>query len=382
MQFKESGAKRDSAKNYKNCENTPLISEKCTPISHVSVMPLHLSPGIGLQFINIVQNAAVSLDIEIRETNGLTSDGIIESYNKQHLFETEIKNTKMEVDEMNKQLSTLQKQKVDIEIEHPEHFVKENGKLKDHNLNAKATRKRINLISKEIKQLEEKGKTFNKIVSIKTAELKQIDQFIDNIKGPFKTKFDDLMDSLKLKRQVYHSNALLGNDIEKLYGKSYWNNLVKFSNVFTPITIQLSDGTSKMFSSHMLKQKLFTLLLKFSQIYELVMLSRTLCQHEVSLLTVRCYSLGNWFPVSFHMENLSRKFHVLHYHVLEKATNFFTVGLYTENISESIHPVVNKLKRRYASITDLKMQLSICKDQWLSSKHFLVSCTSNRRYRS
>ena len=257
MQFKESGDKKDNAKNYKNCENTHLISAKGTPVSHVSVMPLHLSRGIGLQFINIVENAAVSLDIEIiGNKNGLTSDGIIESYNKQRLFETE-KNAKMEVDEMNKQLTTLQKQKADIENKHPEHFVKykENGKLEDHSSNAKATRKRTNLIPKEIKQLEEKVKTFNKIVSIKTAELKLLSS-LTTLKGLlYKTKFDDLMDSLKLKRQVYHSGALVGDDIEKLDGKSYRNNLVKFSRVFTSITIQLSDGTSKMFSSHMLKQK-------------------------------------------------------------------------------------------------------------------------------
>ena len=176
------------------------------------------------------------------------------------------------------------------------------------------------------------------------------------------------MDSLRLKRQVYHSGALVGNDIEKIYSKSYRKNPTEFSKVFDPIILSTTDGTQRMFSSHLLKQKILTLLLKFSQVYELMMLSRTLCKHEVLLLAVRCYSLGNWFPVSFPMENLSRKFHVLCYRVPEKASDCFTVGLYTENISESIHPVVNKLKRRYSSVTDLKMQLSlICKDQWLSS---------------
>ena len=40
-------------------------------------------------------------------------------------------------------------------------------------------------------------------------------KFINGIKGPFKSRFDDCMDSLKLKRQVYHSGALVRNDIEK-----------------------------------------------------------------------------------------------------------------------------------------------------------------------
>ena len=146
------------------------------------------------------------------------------------------------------------------------------------------------------------------------------------------------------------------------------HNIIKFSKVFTPLTVQLSDGSKKAFSSHLVKQKLLTLLHKFSQVYELMMLTRILCKHEVALLSVRCYSLGNWFPYLFPEENLSRKFHVLSCHVPEKAKHFHTVGLYSENISESIHPVVNKLKRRYSSVTDLKMQLTlICKDQWLAS---------------
>ena len=207
----------------------------------------------------------------------------------------------------------------------------------------------------------------NKTLDLKNKELKELNNFMESVKGPFKTKFDHFMESLKLKRQGYHNGALVGNDIEKIYGKSRRKNITKFRNVFNPITIKLHDGTERVFSSSMLWQKLFTLLLKFGQVYKLIMLSRTLCKHEVSLLIVRCYSLGNWFPVSFPDETLSRTFHEVRYHVPEKVADCFTVGLYAENMSESIHPVINKFKRRYSSVTDLKMQLSlICKDQWVS----------------
>ena len=85
------------------------------------------------------------------------------------------------------------------------------------------------------------------------------------------------------------------------------------------------------------------------------MLTQILCKHEVALLSVRCYSLGSWFPYPCLEEKLSRKFHVLSCLVPEKAKHFHTVGLYSENITESIHPVANKLKRRYSSVTDSKM---------------------------
>ena len=134
---------------------------------------------------------------------------------------------------------------------------------------------------KEVKQMDEKIKTLNKTIDAKTSELKELDKFIDSVKGPFKTKFDDLMNALKLKRQVYHSGTLVGNDIDKIYGKTHRKNIIKFANVFTPVQIRLQDATERAFSSHMLKQKFFTLLFKFSKIYELMMLSRALRRHEV-----------------------------------------------------------------------------------------------------
>ena len=132
--------------------------------------------------------------------------------------------------------------------------------------------------------------------------------------------------------------------------------------------MKLFNGNHKLFSNHSLRQKVLTLLSKFAQVYELMMVSRVLCKHEVEFLKIRCYSLSCWFPVSFPEENIKRKFHLLAYHVPEKATRFFTVGMFPENISESIHPVVNRLKRRYASVTNHEQLLSlICKDQWLAS---------------
>ena len=100
------------------------------------------------------------------------------------------------------------------------------------------------------------------------------------------------------------------------------------------------------------------------------------------MLKIRCYSLGCWFPTSFPDETIKRKFHLLSYHVPEKASNSFTVGMFAENISESIHPIVNRLKRRYASVTNHAQQLSlICKDQWLASNPKVHDYRSSQKSR-
>ena len=123
--------------------------------------------------------------------------------------------------------------------------------------------------------------------------------------------------------------------------------------------MKLSSGDVKIFSNPLLRQKVFTLLFKFSQVYEFKMVSRVLCIHKVELLKIRCYSLGCWYPVNYPENNIKRKFHLLFCHVPETASRFCTVGMFAENISESIHPVVNRLKRRYASVTNHEQQISL-----------------------
>ena len=129
-EFKEAGAKKESAKLFKNCEKVPLLPAKGDVIEHVSVMPLHLSLGIGLQFLNTAENVAVSLDVQVRKANGLTSDGIIESYNMQCELEAEIQLINDDVAFTKEQIEIFFKQKREIESDKPQHLEKDNGWLK------------------------------------------------------------------------------------------------------------------------------------------------------------------------------------------------------------------------------------------------------------
>ena len=51
-------------------------------------------------------------------------------------------------------------------------------------------------------------------------ELKEVQDETRKEGGPFKEKFDDFMDTLKLKRQIYHIGAMAGNDIDKIFSKT------------------------------------------------------------------------------------------------------------------------------------------------------------------
>ena len=166
-----------------------------------------------------------------------------------------------------------------------------------------------------------------------------------------------MMNSPNLKRQIYHKGALNGNDINKLCQPSNIEEIVK---IFVPVEMEISTASTsssqesqemRVFSDMDIQEKVETLLTLFSQIYELFSANHPLCKHEVELIAFRCYQFGSWFPTNFPEANLIRKFHVLTFHVPEKARLHWTVGMETEQGIESVHPFVNKWNRTFASIT-------------------------------
>ena len=120
--------------------------------------------------------------------------------------------------------------------------------------------------------------------------------------------------------------------------------------------------------------KVSTLLTKLSLCFQLYSPSSPLCRHEVAFLAVRCASFGHWFPINFPNTNLLGKFHVLTFHVPEKAISKHTVGMEAEHCSESIHPVVNRLERTYATTQNTCDRLALAaKSQWLQSNSTLTN---------
>ena len=82
------------------------------------------------------------------------------------------------------------------------------------------------------------------------------------------------MDNMKLHPQVYHNDALVGNDVHE---STKNENISNISTVFKPLLIKLSGDIEKEFSSHENVVKMRTLLTKFKQCYDIYSVSRPLC---------------------------------------------------------------------------------------------------------
>ena len=166
-----------------------------------------------------------------------------------------------------------------------------------------------------------------------------------------------MIDKINLQRHAYHSHSLVGNDVHKL---TKTKNVKQLADVFKPAVIRQANNKSSMFSSERVRNKIQTLLWKFTDCYKLYSIKRPLCKHEVALLAVRCASLGPWMPVSFPIESIIRKFHVLTYCIPQKARKRNSAGI------EAIHPVINELDRKYHCVQNKGKKLEfIAEAQWL-----------------
>lgn len=364
--FSSSGNKKDNVKNFQNCEGIPLITGEGPVINHMSVMPLHLSLGLGLQIVNITDNLTRSIDLTIREDCGKTSEDVTAALAKHEEILGQQLQLQQELDNLELQCNDVEEQIQEFSEAHPHIFERRDRKLVNRTKEAVEKRKTVFQLKKSKSQIDKNIKSCEKKLSDNEKAQKELDDWLDKQKGPFQSKFDRMMDGLGLKRQVYHSGALIGKDIDTIFGSK--KNRTDISSLFKPISLIVKGNEIKEYGSHKTVQLIKTLFSKFSSIYMLMSQSRSLCKHEIEHLRLRCISYGNWFPYNFPEENLKRKFHVLTYHVPEKAALDSSIGMEAEHVSESIHPVVNQLKRRYANIHSLEKQLPlICKSQWVAS---------------
>ena len=129
-QFKEQGCPRNRLKDFKNCEDHPLLPPEINGpvVDYLSVMPLHINLGLGLQFHNILGEHAIALDLSIRDANGLTSEGVPELYSKQKEICLSITESEEKALKKKNSIEVLQMQIKEIQDDYPESFTKVNGK--------------------------------------------------------------------------------------------------------------------------------------------------------------------------------------------------------------------------------------------------------------
>ena len=227
--FQENGAKNPS--DYFNCENSPLIDLNGPVIGHISVAPLYISLGLGLKNVDVAEQLAIAEDKKIKEENGITSENMLQLLHDRDSCCTQIANLENQQNDLKSSLLATENSLEILKNNNGFAFEKLNGKLKDKSKNAILIRKHGNELKKRVDKFEKDLKENEKQQKEKKLTLAEHLANIDKCKGPFKAEFDRVTDSFKLEQTVYHSGALVGNDVNKLTKTA---NIKKLCNVFKP----------------------------------------------------------------------------------------------------------------------------------------------------
>ena len=350
-QQKVENAKKADAINFDSCEHAPLLTGGHV-IDTVSTTPLHISLGLGHQALNVVEGEAIELDNEIKKREGKYDAFSIVFDRKKEILKN-CQNINEKIEEVDEKIDHVVERKKEIIQERGSFFKQNKGKYVNNSDLAKGVRKTFDNLGKEKVSLLDQKEKLKKQLAAQEKKLSAVLDELKKITGPFKTRLDEVLEGMKLKRAAYHSGALIGPDVKKLVTKE---NIAKIGDVFKPMEMKLNkDGNFEVleyFGTDALRVKIVAYLTKLRLCYELYTANRVLCRHEVELLALRCASFGCWLPVNFPELNLRRKFHLLTVDVPKQARRLKTVGMLTEQTIESIHPYINELDRRFAKVAD------------------------------
>jgi len=348
-QYKATAARVKSTKtaDFESCQSAPLIkgtTEKV--IDLVSTTPLHLSLGVGLHILNIMEKQAISLDNTIKADMG-EYNAFDNLYQQQRAIIEKCKELEDNVALEKEKIRQVDEKASNLRNDRPEFFqTTRTGAFKKNTDLAKGVREQVRKFEREAVELQSKADKVTKQMEKQESQLEKVIKELDTVKGPFKKRFDDVLDNMHLQRVAYHSGSIVGPDVYKI---TRTKNIKNISKIFKPLQLINKDNIETTYGSHNIVNKMSTLMYKFRACYSLYTANRELCRHEVEILALRCSSFGCWLPTNFPEESLKRKFHVLAVEVPRQARRLQTIGMLTEQTIESLHPYINRLERMFCT---------------------------------
>ena len=153
-----------------------------------------------------------------------------------------------------------------------------------------------------------------------------------NIIGSHERSLNLALESIKVVRQAYHGNVMVGN------------HCVIVLKRFAVLTSIISGSNQNLYNKF---NEIFKI---FSDVMTIVMSRRFLEDHELSALDELCLNFGQMFSLYFPQRNITRKIHELIFNVPNFVQRHKTIGMLSEQEGESKHASINAEIRPLANV--------------------------------
>ena len=152
-----------------------------------------------------------------------------------------------------------------------------------------------------------------------------------NMQGEKEKMLNDALEEIKVVRQAYHGNVMVGNH-SVIILKKY--------KVLTSVIEEDVVYYSRF-------NEIFDI---FSQAMHYIMVRRFLNDDEIERLEVLTIEFGEKFPIYFPNRNITRKIHEFIFNLVPFVKKFKTIGMLSEQESESKHAAINAALRSVACV--------------------------------
>ena len=147
---------------------------------------------------------------------------------------------------------------------------------------------------------------------------------------------------------VHAFPLLIGNDCKKVLSMV---GIILFFDLLFPRQISYDNSAdNEMMGSDSLALKYLSYLYKLSKCHALFSLSRPLTDDEKKRFMIFVDDLSLYYAAHFPTSSVTPKFHMLTYEMPLFLQKHGTIGMFTEQALESVHPEYNRLDRTFSSI--------------------------------
>lgn len=330
--FNNAGRVMNTAQQYFNCINEPIIGENA--FINTAPMPLHTFLGVGQLCLEIMRSTCIELDKRLIDNGLFTNNNNDNNNNNETDYDKLYKN----IDQCEHELEVIELWLNNI---YQTIYGNSESSVLDDELESLKTR---------VRQLEEEKIQINQSIQQTLQQLKSAE-------GYFLHKFNQFLLSIKVIRKGNYGHSLVGSEVHALFEKE---NIIELTNIIRSQIILTKENKNITFGENAEADKLQQLMEIIAQLYNLCTAARKLEPDEIETIKSQAKKLLEHYKTNYPNRSITPKLHNLIHHFPVLAETHQTIGLLSEHAIESMHRRFKLYDSTYCSIRDPIKQLLYC----------------------
>ena len=328
------GAPKDlSSAEFKSCANEPLIWSDDL-VEHLSRTPLHITLGLGTNYIHAIKAEALALDVDwarnVSDTEKL--DAFIEAHGEAIAARAEAVEQK--------DIAESKACGMAICLNHDPKADRKGGASASKDEHAWVIKYRDLKKEKEAAEAAARKAETRAAAADKQEEAAKAAVLGGQLDGgPFTLRYHAFLKDVGISEAVYFGGTFIGPYLEKVFGSAV--NTKKLCAIVGPGRFSCPDGVERPFGSSARVTALESVLVPFAKLHRLFNRKEGLCDHERASFKPLVAEHAIAFATVFPTVTPTPKMHVLCYHMDELLERHGSIGMDTEQGIESFHPEFN-----------------------------------------